>query len=339
MSVPSSPVAASAAFCVCLLFAYLTHGGQDPVFSEGDAYERFMGRWSRVLAPLLVDFARRDGDVVLDVGAGTGALTAALARSAPSSRIIGIDPSRQYVELAQERHGSARIHFEAGDAQRMQFESASFDRTVSLLVVNFIPDARAALAEMVRVTKPGGTVAGAVWDYGEGMEMLRTFWDEAVALQPSAAPRDERHMPFCRPGELAALWRESGLQGRVGRAADDRDSVHVVRRLLAAVPGQAGPCRQLRRVARRGAIATRLRLRLRRRLTRRRSGQAVHDARARLGRPRCRRHIQVTARCDPPSSGSGVGRAAPDGVFDSAIASRPPSGNTARDHLKDRATS
>jgi SAM-dependent methyltransferase len=186
---------------------------QDPVFSAAQAYERFMGRWSRRLAPLFVRFAgTRDGDTVLDVGSGTGSLTAAVARVAPSSHIFGIDPSAPYVALARSQQGSALIQFEAGDAQQMRFENATFDRTLSLLVVNFIPDARKALGEMKRVTKPNGTVAAAVWDYGDGMEMLRVFWDEAVALTPAAAAKDERNMPFCRRGELAALWREQGLQ-------------------------------------------------------------------------------------------------------------------------------
>ena len=196
---------------------------QDPLFSAAQAYERFMGRWSRGLAPLFVRFAGvRDGDTVLDVGSGTGALTAAVAKMAPSSRIVGIDPAAPYVALAQSsfgfaqdegsRHGSALIQFEAGDAQQMRFDNAVFDRTLSLLVVNFIPDVRKALGEMKRVTKSRGTIAAAVWDYGEGMEMLRVFWDEAVALAPAAAVKDERNMPFCRPGELAALWHELGLQ-------------------------------------------------------------------------------------------------------------------------------
>jgi ubiquinone/menaquinone biosynthesis C-methylase UbiE len=188
-------------------------GAQDRTFSAGDAYERFMGRWSRELAPLLVKFAGvRDGDAVLDVGSGTGALTAAVAAAAPSSRVIGIDPSAPYVAFAQRRHPGDRVRFEVGDAQQLRFLNGSFDRTLSLLVLNFIPDPAKALDEMTRVTRPGRTVAAAVWDYGQGMEMLRIFWDEAIALSPAMGARDERHMPLSRKEELAELWREHGLQ-------------------------------------------------------------------------------------------------------------------------------
>jgi SAM-dependent methyltransferase len=188
-------------------------GEQDGMFSAGDAYERFMGRWSRELAPLLVTFAGvRDGNAVLDVGSGTGALTAAVAAVAPSSRIIGIDPAAQYVAFAERQHPGDRVRFEVGDTQQLRFLNGSFDRTLSLLVLNFVPDPAKALDEMTRVTRSGGTVAAAVWDYGQDMEMLRVFWDEAVALNPAAATRDERHMPLCRKGELGVLWREHRLR-------------------------------------------------------------------------------------------------------------------------------
>jgi SAM-dependent methyltransferase len=183
------------------------------MFSTGDAYERFMGRWSRELAPLLVEFAGvRDGDAVLDVGSGTGALTAAVAVAAPSSRVIGIDPAASYVDFARTRHPGDLVRFEVGDAQQLRFGDATFDRTLSLLVLNFIPDPAKALDEMIRVTRPGRTVSGAVWDYGQGMQMLRVFWDEATSLNPAMDARDERHMRLGGKGELAALWREHGLQ-------------------------------------------------------------------------------------------------------------------------------
>jgi SAM-dependent methyltransferase len=194
-------------------------GDQDSIFSAAQAYERFMGRWSRRIAPLFVEFAGvRDGEAVLDIGSGTGALTSAVAAIAPSSRIVGIDRAVPYVALARSQHGSARIDFEVGDAQQLRFENGLFDRTLSLLAVNFIPDARKALGEMKRVTKSRGTVAAAVWDYGEGMEMLRVFWDEAVALAPASAPKDERHMPLCRRGDLGTLWRDCGVLDVVEQA-------------------------------------------------------------------------------------------------------------------------
>ena len=179
------------------------------MFSLGEAYDVFMGRWSSELASHLVQFAGViDGDDVLDVGSGTGSLAAAVSTVAPSSRIVGIDRSEPYVAVARARHHSHRMRFAVGDAQRLPFDDANFDRTLSLLILNFVPDPEKALTEMIRVTRPGGTVAAAVWDYAEGMEMLRVFWDEAVALDPRAEENDERHMRLSRAGELAALWRE-----------------------------------------------------------------------------------------------------------------------------------
>jgi SAM-dependent methyltransferase len=204
-------VAAAAGFSLSIGIAVTAQ--QQDMFSAGEAYERFMGRWSRLLAPALVRFAQvNDGARVLDIGSGTGSLAASVASAAPASRIVGIDPAESFVRFANTRHGSERTRFEVGDAQRLGFEDDSFDVVLSMLVLNFIPDREKALDEMIRVTRPGGVVAAAVWDYGAGMEMLRVFWDEAVALRPEDGARDERHMPLCREGELAAFWREHGLR-------------------------------------------------------------------------------------------------------------------------------
>jgi SAM-dependent methyltransferase len=184
------------------------------LFSAAEAYERFMGRWSSAIAPFLVRFALvRDGDAVLDVGSGTGSLAAAIVEAAPASRIVGIDPTEPYVKYAQSKHARhGRVTFEIGDARRLRFSDRSFDRALSLLAFNFIPDAKQAAGEMKRVTKPEGTVTAAVWDYGDSMEMLRIFWDESIGMQPASDGKDERHMPLCRSGELAELWRETGLR-------------------------------------------------------------------------------------------------------------------------------
>jgi SAM-dependent methyltransferase len=172
-----------------------------------------MGRWSRALAPALVRFAGvRDGDAVLDAGSGTGALAVAVASAAPASRIVGIDPAAPYVAFAQSRRPNESTTFEVGDAQQMRFTDGVFDCTLSLLVINFISNPHKAVLEMKRVTRRGGIIAAAAWDYGAGMEMLRLFWDAAIALQPADDKRDERHMPLTRRGELEALWRSSGLR-------------------------------------------------------------------------------------------------------------------------------
>ena len=181
-----------------------------------------MGRWSRRLAPLLAQFASVDGrDSVLDVGSGTGALAFSIAETSPLVRVTGVDPSAAYVRDAQARTPNDHVRlvsFMVGDAQALQWPDATFDKTLSLLVMNFIPDPAKALREMIRVTRPGGAVSAAVWDYGDGMEMLRVFWDEAVAIDSTIAPRDERHMPLCKRGELAALWRANGIQEVVEQA-------------------------------------------------------------------------------------------------------------------------
>jgi ubiquinone/menaquinone biosynthesis C-methylase UbiE len=181
-------------------------------FFNAEGYEREMGRWSRLLASRFLEFVNGSGRRVLDVGCGTGSLALAVAAGKHDFQVVGIDPSTALIEDARKHDVEKRVRFDVGDAQKLPYPDSSFDTTMALLVVNFIPDPQKGVGEMVRVTRPGGTVAAAVWDYGDGMTMLRTFWDAAVKLDPAVSQRHARNMPFSRQGELSSLWRNRGLR-------------------------------------------------------------------------------------------------------------------------------
>jgi SAM-dependent methyltransferase len=184
------------------------------MFGNAEAYDRFMGRWSRLVAPLLTDFGSvPDTGRVLDAGSGTGTLGFAIAAHKLGVHVTGIDPSKEFVNYAARMNASSdRLSFEVGDAQDLHFADATFGACLSMLVFNFIPDPARALREMCRVTQQGGWISAAVWDYGDQMRMLRVFWDAAVELDPRAEQLDEKHMPLCRAGELSGLWRQGGLE-------------------------------------------------------------------------------------------------------------------------------
>ncbi len=183
------------------------------VWASGDLYEPYVGRWSRRVAREFLNWLavpeRRDW---LDVGCGTGALIQTIIETENPNSIIGIDPSLGYTEYAKARIASPRARFEVGDAQSLPIDTASLDAAVAGLVLNFVPQPPRAVAEMARVVRPGCIVAAYVWDYAGKMELMRYFWDTAVALDPGAKELDEgRRFPICQPTPLAELFAQAGL--------------------------------------------------------------------------------------------------------------------------------
>ena len=180
------------------------------VWSHGEAYERFMGRWSRLLAPQFLHWLRVPAGLRwADVGCGTGALSAAILDLCAPARLSALDPSEAQVAEAARRIHDPRVSFGVGTAGNLP--ARSFDAVVSGLVLNFVPHPDAAVSAMARAA-PGGVVAAYVWDYAEGMQMLRTFWDVACELDPAAVELNEGHrFAYADPEKLAELWTGAGL--------------------------------------------------------------------------------------------------------------------------------
>ncbi len=182
-------------------------------WEKGDAYERYVGRWSRQVAPVFLKwFHASPGQRWLDVGCGTGALCAAILEHGSPASVTGVEPSEGFLETARKTLSSQAV-FYAGNATAIPLEDASVDVVVSGLVLNFVPDQPAALKEMIRVTADGGMIGAYVWDYAEGMELMRYFWDAALGLNPEASSVDESaRFPLCRPEALTDLFTRAGLQ-------------------------------------------------------------------------------------------------------------------------------
>jgi SAM-dependent methyltransferase len=176
--------------------------------ASGDAYDRFMGRYSRELAPRLVAFAGvAEGMRALDVGCGSGLLTSALADRLGAANVAAADPSESLLAACAARVPGADVR--RAPAEELPWPDASFEAVLSQLVLNFVADADAAAAEMRRVAAPGGILASCTWDYAGGMRMLHTFWDTAAELDAEAP--DESRMRYCTEEELASLWERGGL--------------------------------------------------------------------------------------------------------------------------------
>ncbi len=186
--------------------------GVSDSWNDGAPYERYVGRWSRRVAPLFLEWLGLPaGRRWLDVGCGTGALCAAIAERCAPASIVGVEPSDGFRETAAARLGGRAV-FHRGTAAEIPVADGSADVVVSGLVLNFVPDPPAALAEMARVTGRTGTIAAYVWDYADKMELMRVFWDAAGELSSEAAGMDEgRRFPLCRPDALRKLWSGAGL--------------------------------------------------------------------------------------------------------------------------------
>lgn len=182
-------------------------------WAGAEAYEPFMGRWSRQLASAALTWLAPDpGGRWLDVGCGTGAVSEAIVTEAAPASLLGVDQSESYVDAAGARVADARARFEVSDAGSLPLPDESVDHVVSGLVLNFVPDSRAAVAEMLRVVAPGGQVSAWVWDYADGMQMLRVFWDAVIEEHAPSAELDEAaRFPVCAPGGLRELFTEVGL--------------------------------------------------------------------------------------------------------------------------------
>jgi SAM-dependent methyltransferase len=193
------------------------------MFSNASSYESYMGRWSAKLAPLFAKFAGiRDGERLLDVGCGTGALIQTVVALTRPREVVGIDPVPGFITYARQRFTGAGIAFDRASAFELPYSEGSFDRALSMLVFHLIAAPDKALREMRRVTKAGGTVAACTWDGAGAMELSRIFWTEAIKLDPAAEAHAERTRSCNLEGQLSELWKTAGLKDVQETAIDIR---------------------------------------------------------------------------------------------------------------------
>jgi len=192
----------------------MTDRDRHDAWDAGSSYDIYMGRWSRQVAPRFLDWLDApDGRRWLDVGSGTGALSAAILAGRKPQSLIAVEPSESLLAQARANVTDGRAEFLLGDAQDLPLPDASVDVVASALVLNFVPDRNKALSEMRRVAAPGGTIGFYVWDYpGGGMQLMQAFWEAANALDPKAGNLSEdRRFPFCTRQQLVELASASGL--------------------------------------------------------------------------------------------------------------------------------
>jgi SAM-dependent methyltransferase len=182
--------------------------------SDGAAYERFLGRWTRLLAGPLLDFLAppTDGDLI-DVGCGTGSLALAMKERWPGRRVVGVDVARPYIEHARASAGTDAPEFEVAEAGGLPYPDGSFAGAAAQLVLNFVGDPDRAVAEMRRAVRQGDAVAAAVWDFRGGLVYQRLLWDTAAGVDAGAGAARDRLFshPLTLPDGLVDLFRRGGL--------------------------------------------------------------------------------------------------------------------------------
>jgi SAM-dependent methyltransferase len=191
--------------------------GSEPreTWASGNAYEQYIGRWSRPIAREFIAWLGAPrGKRWLEIGCGTGALSTVILELAEPALVEACDPSESHVSHARNALRDRRIKFSTGTVESLDLPADSVDVIVSGLVLNFMPDPAQGLAEMLRIARKGGTVAAYVWDYAGKMELVRYFWDAASSIDPASAALDEgNRFPLCRPYPMKKAFASAGIAG------------------------------------------------------------------------------------------------------------------------------
>lgn len=250
-------------------------------WNAGDAYEHFMGRWSRQVAKEFINWLTPPASWSwLEVGCGTGALTKAICLYADPASVVACDPSPRFVSFARHSLAHPAVTFLVVGADELPHPEEGFDAVVSGLVLNFIPDPAEAVRSMSSRLRPGGMLAAYVWDYAEGMQFLRIFWEAALELDSRAANLDERQrFPICHPDVLVDLLERAGLVSVASRALEIATPFHDFDSFWAPFLGGTGPAPSYV-ASLHPATREQLRLRLRQRLASTADGPVQLTARA-----------------------------------------------------------
>jgi SAM-dependent methyltransferase len=181
------------------------------MWASGAGYESYIGRWSRLVARQFLAWLNVPlGASWLDVGCGTGVLSQTILDIVDPKTVLGIDSSQAYIDFACKQVKDPRVSFHLGDARALPVESSSYDAAISGLVLNFVPKPSQVLSEMARTVRKGGTVAAYLWDYADQMQLIRYFWNAAVALDKKVLALDEgQRFPLCQPEAIRQLFQIS----------------------------------------------------------------------------------------------------------------------------------